>query len=469
MATVNSIPEQRQNPSSMRGVMDYCRQEEKVFDPVSERKLVTGVRCGGETAYDEFMLTKLIYGKTDGVFFYQFTQSFDSRATISSADAHALALEFAERAWPGHEVLVCTHCDTDNPHSHFVINSVSREDGHKLHLSPAGFRKLRELSDELCLAHGYPVVKPQQHPVKGMSAREYRSAAKGESWKLRLMYDIDQCMRRARTRKEFEEEMRRRGYAVRWTAERKYITYTTLAGMKCRDNKLHEEKYLKERMEHEFRIREELFFGRTETVERRGYSDGTPGRAAYPGDRKELGGGAEGAGTPEHTAVTAADSLRASADEGGSPGTARRSVDGGGSVRSTGWEYERALCFQRGESDVERAGFDWEGGGVREVVAGEDAPRGEREDLRSDTGIPAAAGDTGRGVSDAHGLGDRIGHLLRALEGTVSTAPVHDATTMPSHTDRKQLRKKQEKKIALGHKPDDHEEDLDGHEMNTPW
>ena len=321
MATLNSIPEHRQSPSAMRGVMDYCRQQEKVHDPVSGRDLISGIHCGGATAYDEFMLTKQVYGKTSGVLFYQYTQSFDSRTTISSADAHALALEFAERAWPGHEVLVCTHCDTDNPHSHFVINSVSWEDGRKLHQTPTGFRKLRELSDELCLAHGYPVIAPKEKPVQGMSAREYRSAARGESWKLRLMYVIDQCMRRARTRKEFEEELRRLGYAVRWTAERKYITYTTPTGMKCRDNKLHEEKYLKEAMEHEFRIREALFFGRAETDERWGPLGGAAGRAVHPGDGEELDGGAEVAGEGERTAAQSAGGLRSPADKGGSAGS----------------------------------------------------------------------------------------------------------------------------------------------------
>jgi len=46
---------------------------------------------------------------------------------------------------------------------------------------------------------------------------------------------------------------------------------------------------------------------------------------------------------------------------------------------------------------------------------------------------------------------------------------VHDATTMPGHTDRKQLRKEQEKKIALGHKEDDHEEEVTGLTMTAPW
>ena len=45
---------------------------------------------------------------------------------------------------------------------------------------------------------------------------------------------------------------------MRWESSRKYITYTTPDGLKCRDNKLHEEKYCKEAMEHEFRIRAEF-------------------------------------------------------------------------------------------------------------------------------------------------------------------------------------------------------------------
>ena len=37
--------------------------------------------------------------------------------------------------------------------------------------------------------------------------------------------------------------------------------------MKCRDNKLHEEKYCKEAMEHEFRIRAEIVYARTQAAQ----------------------------------------------------------------------------------------------------------------------------------------------------------------------------------------------------------
>ena len=62
-------------------------------------------------------------------------------------------------------------------------------------------------------------------------------------------------MKKAGNREDFIREMRRRGYDVRWEDARKSITYTTPTGMKCRDDKLHERKFRKGKMEDEFRIR----------------------------------------------------------------------------------------------------------------------------------------------------------------------------------------------------------------------
>lgn len=78
---------------------------------------------------------------------------------------------------------------------------------------------------------------------------------KGESWKFALMFTIDNAMKQCKTKKEFIDEMKKNGYAVLWTDERKYITYTCPNGMKCRDIKLHQEKYRKEKMELEFELR----------------------------------------------------------------------------------------------------------------------------------------------------------------------------------------------------------------------
>ncbi|MBM6887521.1 relaxase/mobilization nuclease domain-containing protein [Pseudoflavonifractor phocaeensis] len=158
-----------------------------------------------------------------------------------------MGLELAQREFPNFEVLVATHVDTEHLHNHLVVNSVSFQDGKKLHQSAADLQAHRMANDKICVAHGLEILPPPQKQVKQkrMGTREYRSAAKGESWKFRLINTIDQCMRCAASKEEFISLMESEGYQVRWTDSRKNITYTTPKGMKCRDDRLHEEKYTK--------------------------------------------------------------------------------------------------------------------------------------------------------------------------------------------------------------------------------
>ena len=46
----------------------------------------------------------------------------------------------------------------------------------------------------------------------------------------------------------------------------------------------------------------------------------------------------------------------------------------------------------------------------------------------------------------------------RAVEQMTDNAPQHDTATMPPHIDSKRRRKLRQKKTALGHAEDDHEE-----------
>ena len=69
--------------------------------------------------------------------------------------------------------------------------------------------------------------------------------------------------------------------------------------------------------------------------------------------------------------------------------------------------------------------------------------------------------DSGYG-GDGAGYGSVASGLVevgRRLEQSQSAEPVVDATTQNHHTESKTLRKEREKKIALGHKADDHEDE----------
>jgi len=120
----------------------------------------------------------------------------------------------------------------------------------KLQFNEKNLEQLRTLSDEICVVHGLEVLPPYQKPKqKPMSAGEYRAAVRGGSYKFKLMNAIDQAMAQSRTREEFIACMKQMGYQVKWIPQHKYITYTTPEGQRCRDNKLHETKYLKAEME----------------------------------------------------------------------------------------------------------------------------------------------------------------------------------------------------------------------------
>lgn len=244
-----------QSRAAMRGVMLYVMQEKKTaWDGVP---LVSGVNCQPQSVYDDFLNTKLLYHKDGGTMFYHMVQSFPKGAAVDPRRTHKAARRLAEY-FGGCEVLVCTHVDREHIHSHCVINSVNFETGKKLHMAKEQLQELMRRNDAICQEMGLPVFDAPTQQARGMSGAEYHTALKGQSWKLRLMNTIDECMKYAADRDAFVSLMESEGYTVRWEDTRKYITYTTPDGMRCRDNKLHEEKYCKEVMEHEFRIRTEL-------------------------------------------------------------------------------------------------------------------------------------------------------------------------------------------------------------------
>lgn len=269
----------------MRAVIRYVSQDAKTLDENGYRYL-SGINCIGSAAYDEFMATKNLYGKRSGVYYYHYEQSFAPGEIDDYDTAHKIGLRLAEEMFPGFEVLVGTHLDAHDDdgrqrvHNHFVINSVSYASGMKLDYGPYTIEKMRRISDRLCEEHALSVLPEfkQTFDGKSIGTREYRAALKGDSWKFKAICTIENAMTRAATKEDFISIMESEGYSVTWTDSRKYITYTCPNGMKVRDNKLHESKFLKENMQYEFAIRQQTInpFGsfEDEAEHRTGDADG---------------------------------------------------------------------------------------------------------------------------------------------------------------------------------------------------
>ena len=379
MAIVHFVNYKRgtQSRAAMRGVMLYVMQEKKTM--WEDEPLISGINCQPQSVYDDFLNTKLLYHKDGGVMFYHMVQSFPKGAAVDPRQAHEAARRLAEY-FDGCEVLVCTHVDREHIHSHCVINSVNFETGKKLHMAKEQLQELMRRNDMICQEMGLPAFDAPTQQARGMGGAEYHTALKGQSWKLRLMNTIDECMKYAAGKDAFVSLMASEGYAARWESSRKYITYTTPDGMKCRDNKLHEEKYCKEAMEHEFRIRAKLvqrkFHRAAETdggieadesaeqcaaansADDAAHCDPVRSAAGYEqaggaGRRNKLGAGGNSESNPRsestHRPDTGAEVAHGDAEI----------ADGDEQVAGTGWESEREVFLQM---DSVAAGFQPAGG-----------------------------------------------------------------------------------------------------------
>ena len=432
-----------QTRGCMKSVMRYVSQLSKTL--WDGQQLVSGIGCQPETAFDEFLSTKLLHHKDGGVMFYHMVQSFPKGADIDPRMAHEAARRLAGY-FEGCEVLVCTHTDREHIHSHCIINSVNFETGRKVHMADEQIQELRVRNDQICEELRLPKFqRDEQKRSCGMSNAEYYTASKGESWKFELMRVIDECMRCAGNREEFLVLLRSEGYNATWTDGRKNITYTTPDGRKCRDSKLHIEKYLKENMEAEFGYRTENDNTRNVDAAQKADGRGTTAGAERDGHGAELERAARNAGQ----AVPAADAVRHgpenASDESRSAGISDQDANERRKFRETGWEPERGVFFRlqgvdRQYAEIHDDDFDrYEeptygyGSGCEE----------ENSPVRVDLDY---GGDLVRGAV-------RFG---RAVEQMTDDAPTRDGTTIALHIDSKRRKKLWQKKTALGHAEDDH-------------
>lgn len=262
--------------SSKAGIgqaLDYVTKEEK-----TEEKLVSGLHCEADTVKDEMQATKELWGKTGGRTYKHFVQSYHEDEHITPEQAHKNAIELAKNteAWKGHEVLIATHIDRGHIHSHFIVNSVNYEDGHKLQWSNQDLKDLKERCNEQSREQGLHV--PEKGKTFSGEEREetvawnkdtYNILKQAEQGKVKsyvqdIAIAVLDCKETATSRQDFIERMEQRGYKTDWQDNHKYITWTDLArenagekACKIRDNKL--QKYYnmdfgKEELERGFEI-----------------------------------------------------------------------------------------------------------------------------------------------------------------------------------------------------------------------
>jgi len=233
--------------AGIRQAIRYVTKTEK-----TEMRLMTGIHCSPFTATEEMLLTKEMWKKTGGRTYKHFIQSFAPDEVIDPETAHEIAVAYAGECslFDGFEVLIATHKDREHVHTHFIVNSVSVEDGHKFQMSATDLKKMRELNDRFCRKYGLSICEKGKtfhgealEETTAWTKEKYQFLQKAEKGKVRSFVQetamaVMDCLEEAVSKEDFIDRLSCLGYRVDWQENHKYVTFIDPEGNRVRNRNL---------------------------------------------------------------------------------------------------------------------------------------------------------------------------------------------------------------------------------------
>ena len=197
-------------------------------DKTEDQLLIDTFGCGVETAAVDFDSALRQTRPTDKNLAFHLIQSF-AKGEVSHEEAHRIGIELADKLLQGkYSYVIATHTDKGHPHNHIIFCAADFIDHNKYYDNKKSYRRIRQLSDELCKEHSLSIIEPSGR--KGKKYVEWKAEQEGTSWKKRLREDIDECVRIAKSYEDFLRLIREKGYTVSGEkigdSHAKYIKFT---------------------------------------------------------------------------------------------------------------------------------------------------------------------------------------------------------------------------------------------------
>ncbi len=150
-----------------------------------------------------------------------YIQSFDPQDNVPPELAQRIAKAFARKAFGDDcQIVIATHNDKKHVHNHLIINTYSIM-GQKFNDNWTTRKKLREISDRVCLAFGIQPIPNRTVQSKNVAYNEWEHKRRGTSWKEKIRIDIDRLIGKVKNIDELLFELEMLGYTIK---KGKYIS-----------------------------------------------------------------------------------------------------------------------------------------------------------------------------------------------------------------------------------------------------
>ena len=267
MAVNKTINKRTNTHGAMRNCIEYVLRQDKINELFT---YVTGPYCHDEINYDlvyrTFLEEKKMWDKDSGRMYAHNIISWHKDEQITPEQALEFGKEFAENWFSGFQTLVAVHKDKDHIHCHLVTNSVSYEDGRKLHNTRKDLERMKQLTNQMCRERGLTVAEKGKHfdgsqiekgEVIAWSKDKYNLFCQQvkDSFVADCAMAVLKALENCISKEKFIEKMKQFGWNVNWTEKRKHITFQNQDGKKVRDSNLSKTFHLdisKEDLENEF-------------------------------------------------------------------------------------------------------------------------------------------------------------------------------------------------------------------------
>ena len=151
MAINKTINKRTNTHGAMRNCIEYVLRQDKTNELFTG---VTGPYCHDEINYDLVYRTFLEKKRRCGIKILgecTLTTLFPGIKTSRLLLEQALEFGKSSENWfSGFQTLVAVHKDKDHIHCHLVTNSVSYEDGRKLHNTRKDLERMKQLTNQMC-------------------------------------------------------------------------------------------------------------------------------------------------------------------------------------------------------------------------------------------------------------------------------------------------------------------------------
>lgn len=187
----------------------YVTNDEKVA-------YVSGLNCTPETAAEQFIVTRRLFNKDNGIKCYHFIQSFKP-GEIDPETAHKIGRKLCVNIAPGYEIVIGTHIDKAHIHNHFVINSVNKDFGYKYDSNKRQLQLMKDENDALCMRYELSIVEKKGRRPK-TSMAEIQLKNKGITpWKDELKNYIKDALKNSKNKDEFIKYLNKKYHVnVKW-------------------------------------------------------------------------------------------------------------------------------------------------------------------------------------------------------------------------------------------------------------